>query len=208
MRRRLGALLLLAALAWPAAVSAASYDELLAQAKRGDPATDYQALRYAFAASPAYQPYGGPAMALKQPMFEALRAGDCAKATALAAKILDIVYVNIDAHIIGDLCDRRLNRIADADAHRRAAQGLLRSILASGDGKAPATAYVVIGVDEEYSLLAALGYRTEHQSLVREAGHSYDRMDVVKRDGAKSTFFFNVDLPLGTLQRQLQPQRK
>lgn len=202
---RLAALLAIGFLASaaPTAVRAASYDELLAQAKRGDPATDFQALRYAYAATPAYRPYGGPEIGLKQDMFTAFNAGDCAKAVAVAEKIVAIVYVNIDAHVVADFCYRKLNKIAAADANRRVAQGLLYSILASGDGKMPATAYVVISVDEEYSLLSVLGYRFERQSLVKEPRHSYDRMEVSKA-GTKAVLFFNVDLPLDALERQLK----
>lgn len=199
-------LVLLVALVWPLAAAAAGYDDLLAQARRGAGAVDYRALRYAFAASPAYHPYGGAETALKDEMFKAFRAGDCVRVVALAEQIVDIVYVNIDAHMLGDLCYRRLQNAAAADAHRRVAQGLLRSILASGDGKAAVTAYVVIGVDEEYSLLSALGYHVERQSLISESGHSYDRLDVSK-GGTSAVFFFNVDLPLGALRRQLPPKK-
>ena len=33
--------------------------------------------------------------------------------------------------------------------------GLVKSVLGSGDGKSPETAFVVIGIDEEYSVMAA-----------------------------------------------------
>lgn len=185
--------------------SAPSYNELLERAKRGDRDLDYQALRYAYAASPGYHPYGGSLRALKTAMGKAYREKDCARVNGEAAKILEIDYVDIDAHMLADLCFRQLGDTARAEFHRAAARGLMRSILQSGDGKSPESAFVVIAVDEEYSLIGAMSLKVQKQSLVNRDGHAYDRMDVTGADADKAdVLFFNVDRPLSWMNEQLK----
>jgi hypothetical protein len=74
-------------------------------------------------------------------------------------------------------------------------RGLIDSIRSSGDGKSPATAWVVISVDEEYAVLRALEFKPSGQSLLRQNGHSYDVMKAKNDDGTEQTFYFNVDIP-------------
>src|SRR5713226_5797972 len=175
--------------------SAPSYNELLARAKRGDRDLDYQALRYAYAGSPGYDPYGGSLRALKTAMGK-------------ATKILEIDYVDIDAHMLADLCFRQLGDTARAEFHRAEARGLMRSILQSGDGKSPENAFVVIAVDEEYSLIGAMGLKVQKQSLVNQDGHAYDRMDVTGADADKAgVLFFNVDRPLSWMDEQFKKKK-
>ena len=181
-----------------------SYDVLLARAKRGDRDLDYQALRYAFTTTPAYDPYYGGLNALKQAMNKAYRAQDCAAATRNAAEVLAVDYVEIDAHLVDDICFRQLGDTASAELHRMTALGLLRSILQSGDGKSPDNAYVVIAVAEEYSLLGTLGLKVTKQSLISKDNHAYDRMDVRGAEGTADAVFFNVDRPLSWMQDHLK----
>lgn len=184
---------------WPLAAAAqqggaASYDRLLAQAKRGDAAVDFRALRLAFTQTPRYLPYGSPALAYKDAMRTAFKADDCVKATEQAERVIDLAFVDIDAHMIADQCYRRMGWTASADLHRAISLGLLRSIQQSGDGKSPATAYVVITLSEEYSLLDALGYRLSRQSMIKSAGHWYDLLEVKDvGSGDETRVFFNID---------------
>jgi len=203
--------LALVAAAAPAAAQPAApgYDALLARAKSGDATLDFAALRLAFAETPQYHPYGGPAAPFRDAMWKAYNGGDCAKAIEQAGKVIDLVFVDIDAHIVSDLCYRRQGDGASADLQHMIAQGLLRSIAQSGDGNSPETAYVVIGVDEEYSLLRALGHRPGEQALIKTNGHHYDRMAVKNaKTGASLVVFFNIDRPYGALSREFGGEKK
>ena len=137
-------------------------------------------------------------------MIKAYRAQDCATAAHDADTILAADYVDIDAHLVADVCSRQLGDTATADLHRMTAHGLLRSILQSGDGKSPDSAYTVIAVAEEYSLLGLLHLKLTRQSLVSQQNHAYDRMDVTDADGKGDTVFFNVDRPMSWMQDHLQ----
>jgi len=90
--------------------------------------------------------------------------------------------------------------------------GLFSSVLKSGDGKSPETAFVVIAVDEEYSVLETASLTPVKQALVNHGGSAFDRFEVKLPESEKTaTLFFNVDRPRAQLARTLQnmlPQKK
>jgi hypothetical protein len=111
--------------------------------------------------------------------------------------VLEQKYVNIDAHFAAFVANREMGASDKAEFHQAVYRGLIDSIRNSGDGKSTATAWVVISVDEEYSMLRALGFRPGEQALLNEHGHSYDKMTVKSvEDGSVQTFYFNVDIVL------------
>lgn len=70
--------------------------------------------------------------------------------------------------------------------------GLLQSILASGDGKSPATAYKVISVKEEYATISHLGHKKISQRLLNQNNKAYDAIEVKDDSGAELTIYFDV----------------
>jgi uncharacterized protein with GYD domain len=80
--------------------------------------------------------------------------------------------------------------------------GLLSSITSSGDGRSPETAFRVVSVHEEYSLLQEIGAKVEKQSLVRGG---YDRLEISRKNGEKKyTLFFDVRLSLKALESKIK----
>src|SRR5262249_26055283 len=138
-------------------------------------------------------------------MHDAFNAHDCAKVLPAAEKILESEFVDIEAHLLAARCYED-DRAADkASYHRAVAKGLMDSIVATGDGKSPKTAFIVIAVDEEYAVLAALRWRLVTQSLVDEDGHSYDRMDVKSATSEETAvLFFQIDRPMKWLSGRLE----
>jgi hypothetical protein len=196
---RVYGLVLALLLGWPLAAAAqqggtANYDQLLARAKRGDATVDFQALRLAFTETPQYMPYGSPTLRFKEAMLTAFKSDDCVKATEEAERVINIAFVDIDAHLVADECYRRMGQTESANAHRAVSLGLVRSIQRSGDGKSPRTAYIVITVGEEYSLLKVLGYQPGQQFLIQEGAHWYDRLEVKNvNTGDEKKIYFNID---------------
>ncbi|NJK91733.1 MAG: DUF4919 domain-containing protein [Blastochloris sp.] len=83
--------------------------------------------------------------------------------------------------------------------------GLLQSITSSGDGLTPETAFNVISVHEEYSLIQEIGAQLEKQSLV--AGPC-DKMELIRKEGkVKLTLYFNVSIPMKALERQIDAEK-
>ena len=185
-----------------AAAPLPSYEDLLAQAKQDVSKVDFAALRYAYAESAQYNPYDPNTAELNAAMMKAMNAKDCAGAMQHAQAILEKNYVRINAHIVSTICLRQSEQTQPAAHHDAMARGLINSILASGDGKTAETAMVVIAVDEEYSVLGALGLKKLRQALVENAGHKFDHFAVTDRDGRDGSMFFNVDRPFAWFARQ------
>ena len=178
-----------------APAAAASYDALLDRARLRPPDVDFGELRMAYARSERYRPYS------RYPdedraMKEALDARDWRAVLEIAETALAQNYVRARPHFWAMTANGNLGQAAAAAHHRAVMDGLLRSIVASGDGRTPATAMVVIDVQEEYDVMTFLGVRSRAQSLVREGSRVFDRHAVEGRDGAESALYFDVSLPL------------
>ena len=180
----------------------ADYAAMLARVKSSTDGIDFRALRDTYAASTRYDPYGGDERELEGAMVRAFNAKDCGEATKQAGALTERNYLNIQAHMVLDMCLTR-NNSPRASHHKAMVGGLLRSINQSGDGKTPRTAWQVISVGEEYALLSVLGLNKDKQSLVRADGHVYDRLDTRDKTGAVETRYFNIDrlFARGTKQR-------
>ena len=187
------ACLFVPALAAPADPS--EYATLLATLKAGNTNIDYTRLRLSYVDSPQSRK-ARDTTAAEKAMFAALDAKDYPKALHSAETVLDSEYVNIDAHYVASVANRELGAADKAEFHRTVFRGLIDSVRNSGDGKSPATAWVVISVNEEYVLLRALNCKPSGQSLVQQNGHSYDVMKCSGNDdGKESTLYFNADIP-------------
>lgn len=181
-----------------------SYDEYVAEVKAGKTDIDYAAFRMAYAAGPRYEPYG-PIMLQAGQMRQTYAAGDCTEALAQARQVIDLNFVQIDAHMVMANCLKRAGKDEEAQRERTIFVELIKSILKSGDGKTPESAFVVIAVAEEYSLLSALGLVRVRQALVNYNGSAFDRIEAKARDSDQAvTLFFNVD----RLQAQLARARE
>jgi hypothetical protein len=173
----------------------AAYDALLDRARLRPPDVDFGALRMAYARSERYHPYSR--YSDEEPaMKQALDARDWRTVLEIAETALARNYVRARPHFWAMTANGNLGRAAAAAHHRAVMEGLLRSIAASGDGRTPATAMVVIDVQEEYDVMTFLGVTSRGQGLVREGGRAFDRHDVEARDGAGSILYFDVSLPL------------
>lgn len=168
------------------------YRAMVAAAEQGDKPVDWQALRFAYAESADFDLSGEGTMPLRLEMFKAYQAGDWQGAIAKASQVIDKAFVNIDAHVISQICYRQLGDEAKAAAHFRIGRGLVDSIR-TGDGRSPESAYTVISVDEEYSLMRILGLEAKQQTLMNTNGHSYDRIDVRDENGKEFSIYFLVD---------------
>jgi hypothetical protein len=171
------------------------YETLLAKVKQGDLTIDFAAFRLAYTKTKDFSGYGGLD---RRAAFEALNKNDFAKALQLAEKELEKNFVDINAHYIALIANRETGQAEKAERHRTLFLKLLESIEKSGNGKTPETAYVVISTAEEYVLLSYQGYQVTSQALIREKGHTYDKMSVVNpKTNEKAEFYFQIDAFFG-----------
>jgi len=187
-----------------AAPPAPSYESMVAALRAGDTNTDYQALRHAYAASAGYDPYGMKLQTLLPGMLDAFGKKDCKTALADAGKIGAIDYTEINAHLVAAMCLEDMGDKTESIRQHEIFLGLVDSILKSGDGYAPKTAYRVVTLDEEYTLLTILKLESHGQALIQNDGHSYDRFEVSTDDTKEQgTIFFEIDPIFGLLQHEL-----
>lgn len=119
---------------------------------------------------------------------ERLNAERWQEALVSSERWLEKCPVDIDARFVAAAALTELGRPDDAAEHIRWYRGMIDSIFASGDGKSPATALVVISIAEEYSILHALGLERKEQSLL-DGG--IDAIRVADREGRELTIYFN-----------------
>jgi hypothetical protein len=173
---------------------------------------DYLAERRALAAGSDYRPYSLAAlerglldehfkrandtkftiMEVNEPLKQLIAAYPLGIAPNLTvAGFLEYVANNVE----GSAPDREMLGIAKD--YRATAQGIIDSILSTGDGKSLDTAWEVINQNEEYSLLEHLELTPKSQALVFEKGRPYDVFTVQAKDGSERKVIFDVSLFFG-----------
>jgi len=178
-------------------LAAQDYESLLKQAQRGDPATDFSALRRAFTRLPGYNGYESPPQL--QDMLKALAASDWGTAENLAHTVLISNYLQLDAHYILLLISRRKADPNGEKLHDFMLRGLSRAIRADHDGSSPEQAWNALNVSEEYSVCRLAGWRMQSQRPVRQGTRQYDRLTVVNAEGKSFPIYFDITEWFGKL---------
>jgi len=122
----------------------------------------------------------------------ALKSGDLAATRKAATAILAEDASHLGAHIILMNLEQDAGHKTGAELHDTFIAGMLRSILASGDGRGYRTAFRVYFVREEYDLIRALGGQVLGQALGHQEGKSYDILQVKTKSGATRDVFFEI----------------
>ena len=96
---------------------------------------------------------------------------------------------------------RKLGRIEESDGVRKEWFSIADSILMSGDGQTKETAYIVLRVNEEYSILALLGLKSESQSLIHDDDKVYDVFEAAHIEtGEKYKVYFDITVVFNSLE--------
>jgi hypothetical protein len=107
--------------------------------------------------------------------------------------------VDIHGRLVTAIALTELGRKDAADEQIRWYRGLVESILASGDGRSPQTAFTVISIGEEYAVLRALKLQPQKQTVV----DGVDEITVQTEQGA-ATIYFNPAAHLRRLKSQTE----
>jgi hypothetical protein len=186
-----------------APLTASTYSDMVQKLKSGDLSVDFAKLRMSYASTSNYDPEEGSDQI--KDMFGKLNAKDYRGALKAANAVLDKQYVNIDAHLVASSAYEGLHDDVAAKMHHDIVVGLVRSILDSGSGTSTATAYKVISVGEEYSVMRVLGWIPNKQSYVHEGARSYDEMEMLdQRSNTPVTRYFDVTLSDEHMEKSLK----
>jgi hypothetical protein len=173
-----------------------AYVALVEQALKAPQECDYTGLRMAYAKTSFYDPYSRDDTTSAVMMRACIRK-EYSDAIRNAKKILARNFLDARARIVASICYLALGDTSRSNFHDAVARGLIRSILESGDGKGFETAFVVIAVPEEYTLMEVLGLKSGKQVLIEHDGASYDLLDAVDINTDDTmTMYFNVDIPM------------
>lgn len=178
---------------------------LVADAQAGKP-VDYTVLRTTYAYTTSWDPYGNKTDAVLDQAVAAQKGGDCASALEKLDQIIKTDFTIDSAHALRADCLGK-DKGATEDA---IANGLIHSLMDSGDGAAEKTAYVVVTIREERDVLANrhIQTRTRQTNVRGSDGHYYDRVDgIAFKDGKAEnrTLFFDVSaFTAGRLSRDAE----
>jgi hypothetical protein len=110
--------------------------------------------------------------------------------------------IDADSHLRVAMCCKEIGDLPSYNYHLAIFYGLLSSITSSGDGHTQESAFKVISVHEEYSLLQEIGAKLEKQTLL---SGPCDKMEVSRRNGEKKfTLYFDVTIPIQALEDQMK----
>lgn len=170
-----------------------AYCNTVRRLERGDTVLDYAAFRHSFIESPVFRKSKHQSSELQNLLNLGERywhAGDPARVVETLNEALRIDYTSMAAHLRIRQAYAELGDTANSLRSRAIEFGLLRSILAGGDGRTCATAWPVIQIEEEYFILEMLRAKLQTQSLHLKGGFC-DKM-VTRQQGKKKTYFFEV----------------
>lgn len=133
---------------------------------------------------------------------QAYKAGEVDKVIELADGWLKKCPVDADTHLRVAMCFKEKGDLPSYTYHLGIFYGLLQSITSGGDGLTPKTAFTVISVQEEYSLIQEIGGRVKQQSLI---DGPCDKMEITRNEGETAlTLYFNVAIPMKAMDSQLK----
>jgi len=134
----------------------------------------------------------------REAVIAAYQAKDYKKVFELSERWLAKCPVDADVHTVRSAAATALGDIKSYVHHLYFAYGLMQSVTQSGDGLTPKTAFKVISVAEEYSVLREFGAEVIEQSLT---DGPCDRMKCKFPGGKEVTLYFDVSIPIKAEQK-------
>ncbi len=186
-----GALALSLGLAGGPALAQDGYGGLLDRALAMDESVDFAALRGAWVGTQGYMRTAAHLNPKARTMERALAAGELAAVIRAGEAALAFYPLDPISHLALAHALRESGDAETADRHAFMAAGLIRSILESGDGTTPETAFVVTGAREMEAVLRVSGLERLSDERVAGASGTVRRVQVRRRrDGATGTLHF------------------
>jgi hypothetical protein len=174
----------------------ARYADLTRKAAQGDQSVDFTVLRSAYPYTDQWDPYGNKTTALLEQAAAAATGKDCTTALETLDAILKLDFTIDAAHALRSDCLAATGRDALARIESSIADGLIHSLMDSGDGNTEASAYVVMTRREEMDVLANrhLVVKLRQTQVRGDNGHLYDVVQGTSAaDGAiVKTVYFDV----------------
>jgi hypothetical protein len=137
----------------------------------------------------------------RKAVITAYQAKDHKKAFELSERWLAKCPVDADIHTLRSAAATALGDIKSYVHHLYFAYGLMQSVMQSGDGLTTKTAFKVISVAEEYSVLREFGAEVTRQTLTENV---IDKMECKFPDGQTVTLYFDASIPINAFKAELK----
>jgi tetratricopeptide (TPR) repeat protein len=161
-------------------------------------------LYYGQTLSGGYSPYAGNSRDIADSIHSMINTGRFSEAADLGANWLENNLSAISIYWLTGFAYLKAGNRPKAEEFFYKYNGFLTSILATGDGKGPESAYIVISTSEEYTLTEYLGLKVSGQFLSEHGGHNFDILTVITPSGEEKQVYFNIDKPFGSLGKSLR----
>lgn len=169
------------------------YEALVTAAKDGDPGVDFTVMRRAYTQTQDYDPLGKKTDGLMHDAQAAYIAKDCKTALGKFKMAIAFNFTLSDAHALSADCLEQAGNKQGEAREEAIAQGLFASILASGDGKKPNSAFWVVTRHEEEVILAVAGLEGKGETTLTTSRGPVDKFAITDlKTGKKGTLYFNV----------------
>ncbi len=176
-----------------------SYEEYVVLLKAGNTDINYTHFRDCYHATPIIVEKQALEAQLKEQLNKDMELGLIDEALSTLGMLLELDYTEISTHLVTAGCQQKKGNLQREEIHQEIALGLLESILSSGDGKSPETAWKVIQIPEEYIVLRVLN--AEPQNIDRIEGNpAFDKIETTV-NGKPFTFYFDVTKVVELAQR-------
>jgi hypothetical protein len=172
------------------------YAELTKKATEGDPSIDFTVLRGLYPFTDQWDPYGNKTAALLDQAVAASKGKDCPIAIQKLDAVLKLDFTIDAAHALLSDCLAASGAQAASKIESAIADGLIHSLMDSGDGNTEATAYVVTTQREEMDVLANrhLVLKLRETQIRGSNGRLYDEVQATPAQNGESvkTVYFDV----------------
>jgi len=169
-----------------------SFQTLLLEALADPEGAEYARLRESYAASDSYQPWVRDQEGLEELRMR-MATGEWESGLKLVNELLMLDPLSIALRFMGSHIHDKLDDVWEASLQRTFANGLMRAVMRSGDGRSCENAICVLDTRELYMALDAMGLKATRSELRQENGRW---IDVVTATGREDRLvYFDVDNP-------------
>lgn len=167
-----------------------------AAARKTEPEkTDWPALRDLYVKTSFYSPYGAQKIWSDLIDTHNAIAGKAGVAAYTSLQTQNYAHYRTHMHGISLCMEGKKPDYIDCDRSKQSFKGIIDSIIKSGDGRSTESAFKVIDVSEEYTILRSFfGLESMGQRLHRGNGHVYDVLRFKDpKTGKTGEMYFNID---------------
>ncbi|WP_192825134.1 DUF4919 domain-containing protein [Rufibacter sp. LB8] len=163
---------------------------------------DYHHLYYGFTKQPHYKPIAGPG---ELAALQLIEQGKLEEARQLLLTEYQKAPFSLSILFrLGSLADMQ-EKSAEARLWLLKFDGLLRTIIDSGDGRSEETAWVVISAQDEVPVMGILGLEAVEQGLVKS---KYDVQTLTTPNNLESDkLYFNLEVPINHLSNHYKKEQ-